>query len=786
MANYQIFPKIEERKIIFFNLTKSGLDEDLMSTIEDNFIIRLPEGLLQKNIFLSLNKKSIVQALGDNLKDLKLDNYQLSINKSLENDIIELRIEENPISLATDDKEIEFHKLKIKLEDDDESYRLILINEDNIKLIKELVLKIALHNTENGNDIVYRGYCRFQIVQKSKIQLLALDFGSEASQMRKGNYDNNLNISQHKVSLFNLMKLHDDNGPHTKKNEVYKQYETEYLFKSNFYSKNSIDASDAEIEINGNRVFWLENALKMIVPKNANDDQAFSDENKLIPNLKLVKRGSELTMGYQFDVKINNRSQRKNFDSMRESLYLGLLKKMLESFVKEENLEEYYLRLTVLVPNIYSVDEIQDTKKVIGKILENLQNTKMLSGFEIDCLSESDASFLGSGVGITENQFYVIIDCGKGTTDYSIIQFDESSPGTYNSIYRNGIAGAGNYITFSFLKAAYTYLKNNYDSAETFFDVVFSRPQFYYFHDLLFEQIEKWKKNYLSQTISNEDIEQVWREAKTGAYTLEKYFSERVLPDEVLEEKTFISILNNIQHCSDWDNCITDAINDIATNVKNQLEPVINHQVINGFRCGGIILTGRGSMFQPLAFAIKSSLTGIKGMNDAPLINQDDSNLKEVCLSGIFSNKICYYSDLISTPIEVHINELNKQVLKPEVKSFLGKILNRILPSNPATGAAYDSTTNTIEVINSQELINNNVRFWIGGKLYLPHQTYTGSQSLDFFLIPSRKATFIVGKNQENKIKFFTQLVQDADKNDTRSEKRIKESLYPNLRVTPY
>jgi hypothetical protein len=84
-----------------------------------------------------------------------------------------------------------------------------------------------------------------------------------------------------------------------------------------------------------------------------------------------------------------------------------------------------------LVPNIYTNEDVLESKKIIDEIFEdyNLQRKNFILGYEIDCLSESDASFLGCQNEITINgsDYFVVIDCGKGTTDFSVLELEQNA-----------------------------------------------------------------------------------------------------------------------------------------------------------------------------------------------------------------------------------------------------------------------------------------------------------------------------------------------------------------------
>ena len=123
--------------------------------------------------------------------------------------------------------------------------------------------------------------------------------------------------------------------------------------------------------------------------------------------------------------------------------------------------------LYVLMPNVYSQLSIIDhlrwiRKDVIDILRQNPVLADKIKAVELSAISESDASLLGAIRVIEDNPRsneivepgkYIIIDAGKGTLDYSAIQYEtEPEPKVY-SIYRSGIIGAGNSLTYAYLFA---------------------------------------------------------------------------------------------------------------------------------------------------------------------------------------------------------------------------------------------------------------------------------------------------------------------------------------------
>ena len=137
--------------------------------------------------------------------------------------------------------------------------------------------------------------------------------------------------------------------------------------------------------------------------------------------------------------------------------------------------------LYVLMPNVYSQLSIIDhlrwiRKDVIDILSQNPVLAERIKAVELSAISESDASLLGAIRVIEDNPRsneivepgkYIIIDAGKGTLDYSAIQYEtEPEPKVY-SFFRSGIIGAGNSLTYAYFFALLRDYMNQAVSGQT-------------------------------------------------------------------------------------------------------------------------------------------------------------------------------------------------------------------------------------------------------------------------------------------------------------------------------
>jgi hypothetical protein len=768
MSHFILPVTIDSRKVVFLDIKTNSTNDLFPNKVADSFIIRLPEGVINQTSLLQFKKSRILQALTLGKKDIPINDFKFSIQ---ENDIgcidiiISAELEGKPSCNLSSSSEL--------IVNEDVDYFEIKYSNTGYRKEAETV-KVRFVLNYDGEKAY--GYSLFWLAPREKIKLLALDFGSEACQMKEGvlGVGPNMNIQITAVDIFQLLR-NLEGGHKGVEDSSFEQFESNRLYKSVFYAKNVLDGKRTDREILGHRLYWLKDGITMTIPKNFSDiNSVFLKTNRQIPNLKLVRNDNVISGNIRFKLRENGIETDRGFSEMRGSLYMALLKQMLKAYFDQRINESTYLRFTLLVPNIYTNEDVLESKKIIDEIFEeyNLQRKNFILGYEIDCLSESDASFLGCQNGITINgsDYFVVIDCGKGTTDYSVLELEQNAANDFRPIYKNGFAGAGNLITYSFVKAASYFLINELSSdpshqekIKNFLNENFSDNADPYFHKEFFKAAERWKKNYAEAiTISKHNVESEWRDAKTGDLTLDK-----MLDNGKIEIDDFVSILNKLEHCWDWNGYMHKAINNIVETITSQLSLVIMHQNQHA-SCGGIIITGRGAYFQPLSDAIISGLQQIEGMDKVNRINLGTIDLKEVCLEGVFNQLVRFYADLSSTPVEVDKVTMRQTIKK---RSFWSRLFGR----GGAVGSSYDPETNALEIINTHNLVN--CRFLIGGNIYAPHGSLAATSN-SLYLVPTREGVFVVEKDTNQIVKNILPLIKQNGTSDN-SDVKVLESLYP-------
>ena len=180
---------------------------------------------------------------------------------------------------------------------------------------------------------------------------------------------------------------------------------------------------------------------------------AFRENYEIIPNLKL---GIERSLQLILDTHTEDYSIRSHKKELISAILLRMLRLMIST---KPDFQKGGIIVTLLVPNIYTQ---HDVFEMLGELRKNTQN--LLSSLHIqpdqlhieyETISESDAAFMGyqqtsSGKTLGNGEMALVIDCGKGTTDISMVMADDNE--NYSSFFRTGFAGAGNVLSYGFVE----------------------------------------------------------------------------------------------------------------------------------------------------------------------------------------------------------------------------------------------------------------------------------------------------------------------------------------------
>ena len=439
---------------------------------------------------------------------------------------------------------------------------------------------------------------------------MVLDFGSEASQMLITQGGTN-----EPSELFNNCARHFYNiDPDKIEARTYHQQEDDSnLFRSIFFSRER----KGEAQQNGNPILARpgkdDPLLGFITPKDG------TTLGERLPNIKISYLAGLTSRGID-----------------PRTLHQSIVMRFIHEAVMEIKDREDYrnrsaqcaIRIYLLVPNVMDQITLSDFISAIQKHTDDKEFRNLLPEpmrnvvFDIRSYSESDASFVYWLNNPEENQEgikagnYLIIDVGKGTTDFSVIKVEDSQNAV--SVYRSGFVGAGNAITYA-----------------------------------MFE-------NYISTMAGINDCESIIRQVLLEGKDAELYRLENILenykrnpgeinpnPPRIQKGMNIETIINQIEAAgsiSDRRGIILSAIHDIIEKI------VVNVKETDFTK---VLLSGRAFNYPLFEEETKCILNKLYHLESEPGIVTIASP-KEGCLRGPLSVvKINKQSDIIGIPVRV-------------------------------------------------------------------------------------------------------------------------------------
>jgi len=545
---------------------------------------------------------------------------------------------------------------------------------------------------------------------------VAVDFGSEASQVwyKRGNDLNGVPIDL--VGAFQNFHLFKDNPPFWQKDNL-----NDYLFKTIFFVNKDIKEKGFKYEdvpfCNGCDTFIL--MLKGYI--------SHGKKQEFLPNLKLMEY---MTVLEDTDIKvIVNRNNvpvyevvsdgnnnvlwlLRNEKIEKSSLLRLILNHILHSILNRhvENVSsEKYLRITLLMPNVYSQEKvykvIKDLYADFYKILEEYKDTddyrkySCFKGIEVQMLSESDAAFLGTlrfrnelNFTPAENSHYLVIDAGKGTTDFSILKCLKDK--NFDSVYRTGIPVGGHVLTVAFVTALDKYLrqKGAVDNLkEIVFDAKDEKQGKQEIVSQFMECVEDLKKNYrngqempqrstttLSKSIK-EKLDELVQFKKSQSVSADSTYAVMAL--EKINEILGI-VKNNGKQIFGTGNEIDSKVTELVNEITKKIEIIKQDSKIEKF--DKVIFSGRGFLFEPFREKVAQMLMR-KGINVIENLSNDIVRIldndnqgklaKTISVQGalaIGESSINRRSELIGIPQIVPTDLYNELGLKNNWQKIFG------------------------------------------------------------------------------------------------------------------
>ncbi len=308
----------------------------------------------------------------------------------------------------------------------------------------------------HSDDEKYSGQFQFTVIPSKDCQRVVIDFGSEASQVGYKNCGPQSALVQYDIleNIISRLNMNSKNK-NWRREDFLNHEEGQHMLYRSFYAikKNITKEQRKKFPFNftGNPE---EDEVRLFITRQevAATEINFRDNYEIVPNLKLgIEKSLQLFMGdHTEDYSI--RSHKKELIS---AVLLRLLRLMIST---KPSFRQGGMIVTLLVPNIYTQHDVfellNELRNQTGSLLSSLGIDGDALYIEYETISESDAAFMGyqqthaDTVNLSNGEIALVIDCGKGTTDISMLLADDNE--NYSSFYRTGFAGAGNVLLYGF------------------------------------------------------------------------------------------------------------------------------------------------------------------------------------------------------------------------------------------------------------------------------------------------------------------------------------------------
>lgn len=309
----------------------------------------------------------------------------------------------------------------------------------------------------------YSARFQFAIVRSAACNRVVIDFGSEASQIGYKNCGPQSSVVQYDILENIISQLNRRDRSRTWRREDFLNHEQgQPLLYRSFY------AIRKQLTREGRNRFPFnfsddirDDELRLFITRQetAATETTFRDNYEIIPNLKL---GIDKSLQLVFEHHTEDYSMHANRKELISALLLRILRLMIST---KPDFQQGGIIVTLLVPNIYTHHDVFDLLHALRMHTSDLLASLKIPGdlfIEYETISESDAAFMGyqqtnaSNGGLANGEIALVIDCGKGTTDISMVIADEHE--NYSSFFRTGFAGAGNVISYAFAEDLLTQL----------------------------------------------------------------------------------------------------------------------------------------------------------------------------------------------------------------------------------------------------------------------------------------------------------------------------------------
>ena len=321
-------------------------------------------------------------------------------------------------------------------------------------------LKVTFVHSEEEK---YSGLFQFTIVRSKNCQRVVIDFGSEASQVGYKNCGPQSAIVQYDIleNIISQLNLPDrqagmaDKKTIRHREDFLNHEEGQHMLYRSFYAVKKRISKEERKNFPFNFTHNLkDDEIRLFIARQevAATEITFRDDYEIIPNLKLgIEKSLQLF--------IENHTEDYSIRSHKKELISAVLLRLLRLMISTKpSFQQGGIIVTLLVPNMYTQHDVfellNELRYQTGNLLSSLGIAAAALYIEYETISESDAAFMGyqqthaDAVNLSNGEIALVIDCGKGTTDISMLLADDNE--NYSSFFRTGFAGAGNVLLYGF------------------------------------------------------------------------------------------------------------------------------------------------------------------------------------------------------------------------------------------------------------------------------------------------------------------------------------------------
>ncbi len=574
-------------------------------------------------------------------------------NKNKESDIQHVIAENVPFAIDNDNNS--FSKSGVK----------VLFKRNGSKRIIEddFVIKIQIEIDGETFSYSFKGYPA-ETGDKGNIAEAAIDFGSEASQIRMDSSPVKINeVFQKKFyNSFHRIDLSQNAVDHKK--DLWQSDENHPdLYRSNYFIHKTPQKTKFGEKPNANAEKTFVQALMPLAV-----EREYYNDLLLLPNLKLMDLMGNTSEEMMEDITLDGESELLKDVTMpslsdphfRQNTLRLILSNLLHCAIASTNKNKKYLRLVMLMPNVYDQKKVYNIVEGLYRDFDIMKKdcddkVKKFQGIEVSVISESDASFLGvlnkhmqwfTTVPDAASKYYLIIDAGKGTTDFSVMHPSKENVTVWDSLFRGGLPASGHALTYAIYEAIWAFFKGvkNID-----LDDVIRKSDRADVRDFMnnLEVLKANCSNYKEKedeqvNVSNLDFEvETNGQKKVQLRLVNDAIKRYIIEPQCLVKGTEDIMLSKVKEMSDL----------IVKGIKQYMDSTNNKE-----KFGGVFLAGRAFMLKEFKEALVKEL-----INNGLVESEEDikdmpaKELKTICLDGSAALSKKYFinnnSELICRPV---------------------------------------------------------------------------------------------------------------------------------------